>query len=869
MIIQEAAALPSDLVLARLRASSAGLSTEEAVKRIATFGPNALRTHHARAFVVLVRQFKNPILILLVATVLVSAYLGDLANSSVIVAILLMSVGLGFITEYRAERASEALHSRVHHTVLTRRDGHLAEIDVTELVPGDIVHLKLGSVVPADIRIIESNEFECDESIITGESLPVTKNNQPVDGKPDLLNLDSAALMGTVVHGGSAMGVVVATASNTEFGRIALQLGERQPETDFQRGLRRFSVFLLWVALALTTLIFIGNLLLQRPLIESLMFSLAIAVGMTPQLLPAVVSTGLALGSKRLAKLGVMVKQLVSIEDLGDIDILVTDKTGTLTDGSITFTNQVQIGKSDVLLLGLLASETDYSRTPKDIVGLSALDGALWTQVKPGMLTGYLRLAILPFNHETRMASALVRDAQGQNTLVTKGSAEDVLARCVNVPKQLAKALQDEYDAGSRVVLVASRPANELTELSDASVKKLEVAGLLVFTDRPKDSAAESLRQLAELGITVKIATGDNAVVAQKVCADLGLPAGTVLTGVDIDAVSDDDLPALAMEASIFARVSPDQKARIIRALRGRGLSVGFMGDGVNDAMALHDADVGISVDSGADVAKDAANVVLLEKDLGVLAAGVREGRRTFSNTMKYVFMGTSGDFGNMFSASIGSVALNFLPMSPSQVLLNDMLYDSSQLAIPSDRVDEEQIAKPSHWDIKMIRKFMLVFGPISSLFDFATFALMLWVFHAGVAEFQSGWFIESLATETLIVFAVRTRRVPFYRSRPSVGLLLSVLAVVGIGAYLPYSPLADALGFSPLPAPFFIALVLMILLYLVLVETAKRRFFARIVAGHIVAKRRVISERHRVGRRAGRFSHRPTPNRGNRKANA
>ena len=859
--------MPTDLVFAKLKSTSSGLTSAEARRRLAQFGANALRTHHARGFMVLLRQLKNPILILLASTVLVSAYLGDLANSLVIVAILVMSVGLGFFTEYRAEKASEALHSRVHHRVLVRRDGHLVEVDVVELVPGDIVSLKLGSVVPADIRLLEVVEFECDESIITGESVPVSKQVAAVASNSGMLNLASAALMGTVVHSGSALGVVVQTGAQTEFGKIALQLGNRQPETDFQKGLRKFSVFLLWVALALTSLIFVGNLLLNRPLIESLMFSLAIAVGMTPQLLPAVVSTGLALGSKRLAAIGVMVKQLVSIEDLGDIDILVTDKTGTLTDGRLGFAGAVNIGTKDVKLLGLLAVESDYARHSTDASGLSPLDAALWSQLEPGMLSGYARLSQLPFNHETRMSSALVRSPNGETLLITKGSAEDVLARCTDVPPSFQATLDAEYANGSRVVAVATRAATDSNKIADADVAGLTVNGLLVFTDPPKVSAAESLQELARLGIRVKIATGDNAAVAEKVCRDLGLEVGETLTGAQIDLFTEEELPQRVLEASIFARVSPDQKARIIRALRGRGLSVGFLGDGVNDAIALHDADVGISVDSGADVAKDAANVVLLEKNLGVLAAGVREGRRTFSNTMKYVFMGTSGDFGNMFSASIGSVALNFLPMLPSQVLLNDMLYDSSQLAIPSDRVDEEQIAKPSHWDIKMIRRFMLVFGPISSIFDFATFALMLLVFHAGESEFQSGWFIESLATETLIVFAVRTRRVPFFKSIPSRGLAFSVLSVVAIGAYLPYSPIAGVLGFSPLPAPFFLALMAMIAIYLWLVETAKRRFFARMLSHPVTRHPRLIGAGHRVGRRASRFSHRPTVARPNSRA--
>ena len=830
-----------------------GLSSEEAAARLRANGPNAITSHHVRGWNVLWRQFRNPVLILLVSTAVVSYFLGEPSNASVIIGILVMSVLLGFFIEYRAERATELLHSRVQHQVVVHRDGTTRSVSVVDLVLGDIVDLGVGTVVPADIRLIHASNLECDESIITGESIAVEKDIEPGTGENSFRNI---VRMGTVVSAGFGTGVVVAIATDTEFGRIAVKLGQRQPETDFQKGLRRFSVLLVYVSVVLTTIIFIANTLLQRPLIESLLFSLAIAIGMTPQLLPALVSSSLAMGSRRLAKAGVLVKRLVSIEDIGDIDILVTDKTGTLTTGSVSFVRAVPSGERDPLVVGLMATDTHFDRAATDVVGLNALDAALWAHRDEARisLTHVTKCDIIPFSHETRIVATLVSSGIG-HTIAVKGSAEDLLPRCSSIPPEIDKALRREYRRGSRVILVASKSAGKRTRLDMDDLHGLTVDGLLVFTDEVKVNARESLDAMRRLGIDIRIATGDNILVATAVCAQLGLDVSHPLSGSEIDAMDDATLKMRAREATIFARVSPEQKARIIDILRDAGSAVGFMGDGVNDALALHAADVGISVDTATDVAKDAADIVLLKKDLGVVAAGIVEGRRVFNNTMKYVFMGTSGDFGNMSSAAFGSVALNFLPMTPGQVLLNDVLYDSSQLAIPYDRVDPEAITRPSHWNIRMIRRFMLTFGPISSIFDFATFALMIFVFHAAEAEFQSGWFVESLATETLIVFAVRTRRVPFYRSRPSWGLMWSVLAVVAIGMYLPYSPFAESVGFAPLPALFFLALLGMIVLYLFVVEVAKHYFFRRSDGEPIAPSESHRTVSHRISRRAARFS--------------
>ncbi|KIS26130.1 magnesium ABC transporter ATPase [Arthrobacter sp. SPG23] len=863
MSMAHAAQLPVEQVLDQLGSGSTGLDSGEAAKRLAELGPNAVRTHQASGWSVLGRQLGSPILILLAITAGLSLFLGDATNSIVIGVILLVSVGLGFTNEFRAERAAEALHSRVTHLAAVLRDGTLDEVGVTALVPGDVVHLAIGAIVPADIRLLTAKDLLCDESILTGESLPVSKDPAPVRGTAALADLTSCLFMGTVVQSGSCTGVVVATGGRAEFGRIALGLGERQPQTEFQLGLKRFSFLLLQVAIVLTTLIFIANLLLQRPVIESLLFSLAIAVGITPQLLPAVVSTSLATGTRQLAKRKVLVKRLVCIEDLGDMDVLVTDKTGTLTEGRISFTAALPakdgVSPAALFTLGLLATEAEYAEAKVSTVGLNPLDAALWASADAAGFQPdrYERLDVIDFDHLRRRTSVLVSEEGGAARLVTKGSPEDVLALCVDTPAGVQAMLDEQFNAGSRVVAVASRPAEGMTAIQASDEKDLVLEGLLVFLDRPKANARASLDQLETLGITVKIATGDNAKVAEKVCDELGVLSGGTLTGAEVEALSDAELAAAAREASIFARVSPEQKARIIRLLRQSGGSVGFMGDGVNDALALHAADIGISVDSATDVAKDAADVVLLDKDLGVLAEGVMEGRRIFANTIKYVLMGTSSNFGNMFSAATASVVLSFLPMLPGQILLNNLLYDTGQLAIPGDRVDKEQLLAPSHWNIGFIRRFMFLFGPISSLFDFATFALMLFAFHAVPGEFRAGWFIESIATQTLIIFAIRTRRVPFLRSRPSAGLLGASLGVVALGVFLPLSPLAGVLGFDPLPTPFFLALLGMTVVYLVMVEFAKRWFFAR-TAQQPPVRPAVIPRRqptHHISRRAARFS--------------
>ena len=797
-----------------------GLSSTEVILQREKFGTNVISTHKIKAYQVLFRQLNNPILWLLIGALVVSGVLGNLSNSLMIGAILLLSIGLGFVTEYRAQKATEDLHSRIKRHATVIRDGVSRSIEISELVPGDIVQLRIGSVIPADLKLLEVSGLECDESLITGESLPVAKSiEENKDGS-------NRALMGTIVRLGTATGEVIATGGYTEFGKIAKALGNRPPQTNFQIGLRDFSLFLLRIALVIIAVVIVGNIWLKRPVIETVLYAFSLAVGLTPQLLPAIVSTALAMGSRKLAHNGVLIKRLVSIEDLGDIDILLTDKTGTLTSGEVNFEESYPIGSSNPVVAGLLATEADYVQAVKSGAGLSQLDSALWTAKKLELPVDVKKLDFIPFDHERRMTSALVT-MENKKYLFVKGSPEDVLAKSKPILEAGRSLLNSLYEQGARVIAVATKEVVGKEKISTSDENDLEVIGFLTFSDPPKIDARESLEHLAELGIQVKVATGDSLEVCRHVCEKVGLKVEGTLTGVEISKLTDEELIKVVLTTTIFARVSPEQKARILAALRNQGKSIAFLGDGVNDAIALHDADVGISVDSATDVAKDAADVVLLEKDLGVLANGIRQGRLVFNNTMKYIFMAVSADFGNMFSASIGSLILPFLPMLPMQVLLQDLAYDTSQLAIPGDNVDREQVAKPSHWNIGQIRKFMWVFGLASSIFDFLTFGLLIWILHAKESEFHTGWFIESLATATLVVLVIRTRRVPFFKSTPSKTLLFALIGINLFAFALTITPLAKNFGFVALPINFYIALAIMIFLYLTLVEFAKRRLFS------------------------------------------
>jgi P-type Mg2+ transporter len=824
-----AAGLPASETLARLGSSEEGLASAESARRLAVAGPNALRSHGARAWAVLGRQLRSYLLLLLAAAAGVAAAVGETTEAAIILVILGLSVALGFVNEYRSERAVEALHGQVRRTALALRDGRLGEVPVTALVPGDVVALRMGDIVPADLRLLAAEGLECDESVLTGEAATVDKDAAALSSGGTGAELPGCALMGTVVHAGRARGVVVATGSRTSFGNIALRLGERHELTSFQRGLQDFARMLATITAILAGSIFVLNSALGRPVVESALFALAIAIGLTPQLLPAIVTVSLATGARRLAAQRVIVKRLVAIEDLGNLEVLFTDKTGTLTEGRIVFREAVaQDGAPDaaVLTLGLVCSEAVEASAGS--VGGTALDQAL--AAAPGAAGAgagsWRRRQTLPFDHDRRLASAIADAPDGSAWLVVKGAPESVLARCADVPAAAAAVLERLFAEGRRVVAVGARPARPGERLGPEAEAGLSLRGLLVFDDPPKADAAGSLARLVRLGVDVRVVTGDNGAVARRVCEEIGLPVAGSLSGGELEEMSDEELREALPRTTIFSRVSPEQKSRIIRAQRAMGSDVGFLGDGVNDAIALHHADVGISVEGGTDVARDAADVVLLTKDLGILADGVVEGRRIFANTTKYVLMGTASNFGNMFSAGVASLVLDFLPMLPSQILLNNLLYDVSELTIPTDRVDEELLERPSRWDIGFIRRFMVVFGPVSSLYDFATFAVLILGFDAGETLFHTGWFVESLATQSLVIFVIRTRRVPFTRSRPSTPLLVTTLAVVAVGAALPFSPAADALGFEPLPPALAGVIAAMVVSYLGLVELVKRAFF-------------------------------------------
>ena len=867
-----AAKLSTEEVLSRLASSLQGLSSAEAVLRLRQYGPNALSVRRVHATSVLLRQIRNPILLLLLGAALVSGFTGGATNAIIIAVIVALSVGLGFFNEYRAEVAMTSLRSKIHHDAEVTRDGQSLLVPVSDLVPGDLVSLRIGNVVPADLRLLKVDELECDEGVLTGESLPCAKSSEVVAGH---LGLDqpSCAFMGTIVHQGSALGVVVSSGSRTAFGQIATGLMEKQSQTAFEVGLSRFSRFLFGIAGVLTLAIFAINVALSRPLIDALLFSLAIAVGIAPEMMPAIVTVSLSAGSRALVEKRVLVKRLVAIEDLGNIQILFTDKTGTLTEGVITFgrsLDDVGAPSTTPLLLGLVCNEA--TRGDNGPIGGNSLDRALWLAPEVSgdgdlatAMARYERHAILPFDHERQLVSVLVKDPSGQGLLITKGAPEVLVGKCENVPSGASEALDALFAEGARVIAVATRAADLESVVTSADEDGLSLAGFLTFADRPKADAGQSIAQLEKLGIEVKIITGDNGLVAAKVCADIGLACAGILSGADLDALDDDQLVAAIPTTTIFARISPDQKSRIVKVARRTGRDVAYLGDGVNDAVALHHADVGISVDSGTDVAKDAADVVLLNKDLGVLAEGVLEGRRIFANTMKYVLMATSSNFGNMFSAAGASIFLSFLPMLPTQILLNNLLYNAGQLVIPSDRVDAEALARPAQWDMKFIRRFMSVFGPVSSVFDFLTFWVMLSLLHASHVEFRSGWFVESIATQTLVIFVIRTRRIPFFKSRPSTLMLIVPTGAAFVGAVLPYTGLAHLLGFSPLPGVFFLLLFAMVVFYLLLVELAKTRFYRVPVALRASTSsthaQRVSRQIHRRASRFIRFpEHRGSP---------
>lgn len=808
--------------------SPAGLSSREAAARLADHGPNEIAPPpRFNALRQLLGNLANPLVLILLVAASVSAAFGQGVSAVVIVLMVVLSVALNFSQAYRSQAAAERLRRQVAPLATVVRDGQEREIPVREVVVGDVIHLKAGDLVAADARLIAARDLFMNEALLTGESLPREK-------QADVRGGTTAVFRGTSVVSGLGAAVVVATGAATEFGRVAAGLVGRTPETEFERGTRRFGFLILQMVVFLVLFVFLVNALLHRDILESFLFSVALAVGLTPELLPMVVSVTLSRGAVRMARKKVIVKQLAAIENFGSMDVLCSDKTGTLTVGEISVDCHLNLrGEEDERVIRLAALNSVYQ------TGLrSPMDEAILKHEHPAV-GSYERVDEIPFDFQRRRVSVIVRRG-ARRLLIMKGAPESVLPACTasELEEQVtpfdaearagAEALFRRLSAdGYRVLAVAYRDIDERPVYATLDEGDLVLVGFAAFLDPALEGVAETLGALRADGVEVKIITGDNDLVTRKICQQVGLEPGEIVLGDAVERMSDPALGVVAERTRVFARVSPMQKNRIVRALHARGHVVGCVGDGINDAPALRSADVGISVQNAVDVARDAADIILLEKRLTVLHDGVVEGRRSFGNIMKYVLMGTSSNFGNMLSMAVASVFLPFLPMLPLQILINNFLYDVSQVPIPSDRVDETYMQRPKRWNIAFIRRYMLLLGPLSSAFDFLTFAVMLGVFRADPALFRTGWFVESLATQTLVIFVIRTADRP-WRSRPSRGLTLGVTSCALVGGALPFTPLAPWLGFVPLPLPFFAVLMGMVGAYLVLVEVVKRWFYGR-----------------------------------------
>ena len=828
--------IPLDQLLAELGATPQGLGAAEAQNRLRQFGPNSLARESRFAPVAeILRLFLNPLVLILLGAAAVSAVTGERVSAAIIITIVLLSVLVNFYQSFQARRAVEELRSQIAAKASVIRDRREQEIAVAGLVPGDVVVLNAGDLVPADARLLEEKDLQVRESALTGESLPVEKEVADLTGgSVSISEATNSVFLGTTVQTGLATAVVARTGAATAFGAIAARVSQRSPETEFDRGIHRFGAMVTRVILLLVVFVFAVNVWFHRPLLESLLFSIALAVGLTPELLPVVISATLAQGARTMARKQVIVKQLASIENFGSIEILCSDKTGTLTEGEIVLDRHLDAqGNDDDRVMQLLYLNSFFEAGIK-----SPLDDAILKHSHPA-IDQYTKLDEIPFDFGRRRLSVVVERGD-ECLLITKGAAEDVFDVCTSVSingaehpfdaarRKTAEAVYQALGAeGYRVLGVAIRSVEKQPAYTRGEEREMVLAGFGAFLDPPKEGVQATLQALHEDGIAVVIMTGDNEFVTRKIAHDVGLPAERILVGPDVDALDDAALAFQAEHGAIFARVSPEQKNRVMTALRAQGRVVGFIGDGINDAPSLHVADVGISVMNAVEVAKDAANIILLEKDLRVLHDGVAEGRRSFANILKYIIMGTSSNFGNMFSMAAASLFLPFLPMLPTQILLNNLLYDTSQLSIPTDNVDPELLRHPRRWRVDFIRQFMLVMGPISSIYDFLTFGVLLWGFHAGEQLFHTGWFVESLATQTLVVFVIRTAGNPF-RSRPSRTMLMGVTAIVLVGVTWPYTPLGPWLGFSPLPAPLLAALIGLTVTYLLLVQWVKSWFYRR-----------------------------------------
>jgi len=838
--VLDAARKDGEALLRDLRTSLKGLTQADAEERARATGPNQIAQERKQGwFIRILKIIRNPLVILLSTLSAISFLTGDVRAGSVMVGMVALSVGLRFWQEARADSAAEKLKAMIHVTANVVRDGAAREIPLRDLVPGDIVNLAAGDMIPGDVRLLTSKDVFVSQGSLTGESLPVEKFHDPdTDQKTLPTELKNTCFMGTSVESGTATAVVVTTGVQTYLGSMASSITGERELTSFDQGLNRFTWLMMQFMAVMVPLVFFINGFTKHDWKGAFFFALAVAVGLTPEMLPMIVSVCLSNGALAMSRKKVIVKRINSIQNFGGMDVLCTDKTGTLTEDRVVLMRHCNIAgreSEDVLLDGYLISH--FQTGLKNLLDRAILESADFHG--KAVVEKYKKLDELPFDFTRRMMSVLVADAEGKSVLLTKGAPEDVFHRCSHfeLDGQLSPmepdrmvGLKAEYDSlsndGFRVLAVATKdlPGKLLCAKEDES--DLTLRGYVAFLDPPKNTAASALAALAKHGVSVKILTGDNHLISRKVCKDVGLVPDPMLLGADVEKMSDAELADAAEKATLFARLSPADKERVIRLLRGKGHVVGFMGDGINDAPALRAADVGISVDTATDIAKESADLILLEKDLMVLAGGVIEGRKVFANIVKYIRMGASSNFGNMFSVLGASAFLPFLPMAPIQVLTNNLLYDFSQVPIPSDAVDEEQVAKPRPWNLGEIKRFILFIGPISSIFDYTTFFVMLWIFHcwapARASLFQTGWFVESLMTQTLIIHVIRTNKIPFLQSRASWALTATTLSIMAVGVWLPYSPLASALGFTALPRLYWPILMLTLLSYMGLTQLIK-----------------------------------------------
>lgn len=829
-----------DAVFQQFNTSIKGLSDREAVLRLAKYGYNeTARKKRVPIPLQILSKFLNPLVVVLVIIGAFSLFFSEKISALLVLFMILISVFLSFIQEYRSGKEAEKLREMVRLTCLVHRGGKPREIKISQIVPGDIIELSAGDMVPADLRIVSSKDLFVSQAALTGEAFPIEKFSQGAETKTGLPSeMSRIAFMGSSIVSGTALGVVVKTGLNTQFGELSRKLATIRVETSFDKGINSFTWLMINAMLVLVVIIFFINTVFKGSPLEALLFSLAVAVGLTPEMLPMLIAVNLSKGAIVMSKNEVIVKHLNSIQNLGAMDVICTDKTGTLTEDKIVLEKHCDVvlkESDDVLCLACINSI--YQTGLKNI-----LDKAILKHER--ILTKqYKKIDEIPFDFSRKIMSVIVQEDNGTHVLVSKGAPEEIYKRCTHyeldgetfeMEDLILSDVKDEYDRlsaeGFRVLAVAYRNTlNTQHVYSKDDEKELVLKGYLAFLDPPKATAMAAIHSLKKLGVDFKVITGDNELVTRKICSEVGLDVKGLIVGNAIEGVSDKDLVGIAVANTVFARFSPLQKERVIRALHAAGHVVGYMGDGINDAPALKASDVGISVNNAVDIAKESADLILLKKSLMVLKEGVVQGRKTFCNITKYIKMSSSSNFGNMLSMTGASVFLPFLPMLPIQILLNNFLYDLSQIAIPTDNVDKEYIEKPRPWDIGSIKRFMLIFGPISSIFDFVTFSVLLFIFHAQAPYFRTGWFLESLCTQTLVIYVIRTGKIPFVQSRPSVYLLFSSLAIVGLGLYITHSALALPFGFAPMNKPFYAALTLIVVSYLILTQFIKMWFVKKI----------------------------------------